>query len=208
MAAAQGSQSSPTGVKIASSGIASIVTYGPPPSKNCGADLGGSGGIAGLNAAQVSQVCPNSSRRRAPTPLVHATIPRFVNERDGSQSPVPISMSEGCSLDARPSRLLYTSGKMNLTRRSLLGLRGSPLAMAPRCPPSNSARPIQCAIAELEPVPTPSITAPPSGPRGHFSEIRFIGSLEPENCVQPPLRRRTRHRNRIGMKSICPLRKC
>jgi len=74
--------------------------------------------------------------------------------------------------------------------------------------PSNSHRPLQCAIAELDAVPTPRLQRQIRGKVVHFSEIRFIGSREPENLRAVAASRRTRVIEiEIGMKSICPTSK-
>ena len=108
------------------------------------------------------------------------------------------------------SRLLYTSGKMNLTRRSLFGMAAAaPLAMAAPAPAVKLGIDLFSLRSQnWTPFQLLDYSAKLGAKVVHFSEIRFIGSLEPENLRA--VRRYAEERGieiEIGMKSICPTSK-
>src|SRR4051794_18928466 len=128
----------------------------------------------------------------------------------GSAFRTPIFMSACYSGNAGTSRLLYTSGKMNLTRRSLLGMAAAaPLAMAAPAPAVKLGIDLFSVRSQnWTPFQLLDYSAKQGAKVVHFSEIRFIGSLEPENLRA--VRRYAEERGieiEIGMKSICPTSK-
>ena len=106
--------------------------------------------------------------------------------------------------------LLYTSGEMEITRRSLLGLAAAaPFAMADPAPAVKLGIDLFSLRSQnWTPFQLLDYSAKLGAKVVHFSEIRFIGSLEPEN-----LRAVRRHAEElgieveIGMRSICPTSK-
>ena len=108
--------------------------------------------------------------------------------------------------------LLYTSSKMNLTRRSLLGMAAAvPVAMAAASPAPAVKLGIDLFSLRSQgwtPFQLLDYSAKLTAKVVHFSEIRFIGNLEPDNLRA--VRRYAEERGieiEIGMKSICPTSK-
>src|SRR5260370_34148709 len=85
--------------------------------------------------------------------------------------------------DADDAGLLYTSGKMNLTRRSLLGMAAAaPLAMAAPAPAVKLGIDLFSLRSQnWTPFQLLDYGAKLGAKVVHFSDIRFIGNLEPEN---------------------------
>ena len=107
---------------------------------------------------------------------------------------------------------MYTSSKMNLTRRSLLGMAAAvPVAMAAPSPAPAVKLGIDLFSLRSQgwtPFQLLDYSAKLSAKVVHFSEIRFIGNLEPDNLRA--VRRYAEERGieiEIGMKSICPTSK-
>jgi sugar phosphate isomerase/epimerase len=99
---------------------------------------------------------------------------------------------------------------MNLTRRSLLGLAAAaPLAMAAPAPAVKLGIDLFSLRSQnWTPFQLLDYSAKLAAKVVHFSEIRFIGNLEPENLRA--VRRYAEERGieiEIGMKSICPTSK-
>jgi 3-oxoisoapionate decarboxylase len=99
---------------------------------------------------------------------------------------------------------------MNLTRRTLLGMAAAaPLAMAAPAPSVKLGIDLFSLRAQgWTPFQLLDYSAKLGAKVVHFSEIRFIGSLEPENLRA--VRRAAEERGieiEIGMKSICPTSK-
>src|ERR1051325_1758529 len=113
---------------------------------------------------------------------------------------------------ARGSEVVYTPGEMDLTRRSILGMAAAaPLAMAAPAPAPAIKLGIDLFSVRSQnwtPFQLLDYSAKLGAKVVHFSEIRFIGSLEPENLRA--VRRYAEERAievEIGMKSVCPTSK-
>jgi sugar phosphate isomerase/epimerase len=106
--------------------------------------------------------------------------------------------------------LMYTSGEMDITRRRLLGLAAAaPFAVADAAPAVKLGIDLFSLRSQnWTPFQLLDYSAAQKAKVVHFSEIRFIGSLEPEN-----LRAVRKHAEalgiqvEIGMRSICPTSK-
>ena len=105
---------------------------------------------------------------------------------------------------------MYTSGKVNLSRRSLLELAAAaPLAMAAPAPSVKLGIDLfSLRSQDWTPFQLLDYSAKLAAKVVHFSEIRFIGGLEPDHLRA--VRRYAEERGveiEIGMKSICPTSK-
>ena len=166
--------------------------------------------IAGLSAPQVRQVL-SQLKQVGVKALVSRSNPGFVND-DGwiAHSAHGYLCPHVVAPMHDASGLLYTSGKMNLTRRSLFGMAAAaPLAMAAPAPAVKLGIDLFSLRSQnWTPFQLLDYSAKLAAKVVHFSEIRFIGSLEPENLRA--VRRYAEERGieiEIGMKSICPTSK-
>jgi sugar phosphate isomerase/epimerase len=105
---------------------------------------------------------------------------------------------------------MYTSGEMDITRRSVLGLAAAAPFLAEGAPVSVKLGIDLFSLRSQNWTPFQLLeySAAQKAKVVHFSEIRFIGSLEPENLRA--VRRRAGELGiqvEIGMKSICPTSK-
>src|SRR5437763_12525534 len=106
--------------------------------------------------------------------------------------------------------MMYTSGEMGITRRNLLGVAAAAGLAAADTPPAVKLgiHLFSLRSQNWTPFQLVDYSAAQKAKVVHFSEIRFIGSLEPDN-----LRAVRRHAEElgiqveIGMRSICPTSK-
>src|SRR6266567_1210047 len=118
--------------------------------------------------------------------------------------------SSDSRVERRCVRLMYTAGKMDITRRRLLGLAAAaPFAIADAAPAVKLGIDLFSLRSQnWTPFQLLEYSAAQKAKVVHFSEIRFIGSLESDNLRA--VRRRAEELGiqvEIGMRSICPTSK-